>query len=122
VLETCQLLTGVPEAKWRHHVVRDGRLNGWAIEVNGTRQVAHVCLQSGRVVLTDTAPRLLASTSVQDVYLGGRMATARGEAPSGTPTASAAHHPGEAAQAAILRGGIALPHAGPDRRHTRAPP
>ena len=56
-------------------------------------------LQSGRVVLTDTAPRLLASTSVQDVYLGGRMATARGEAPSGTPTASAGHHPGEAARA-----------------------
>jgi branched-chain amino acid transport system ATP-binding protein len=56
-------------------------------------------LQSGRVVLTDSAPRLLASTSVQDVYLGGQMATARGEAPAGTPTPSAGHHPGEAARA-----------------------
>jgi branched-chain amino acid transport system ATP-binding protein len=56
-------------------------------------------LQSGRVVLTDTAPRLLASTSVQDVYLGGRMGVAGREAPSVSPTASAGHGPGEAARA-----------------------
>jgi ABC-type branched-subunit amino acid transport system ATPase component len=40
-------------------------------------------LQSGLIVLADSGPRLLASRTVQDVYLGGRLAKAGGDEQGG---------------------------------------
>jgi branched-chain amino acid transport system ATP-binding protein len=40
-------------------------------------------LQSGLIVLADSGPRLLESRTVQDVYLGGRVATAGGDEQGG---------------------------------------